>query len=79
MAAMMEQVIRQFLGIGGDEVQDEEQMVDLLESHLEEEMAEAEREGEEQRTQAQEQVCPWGTQGGTGMSLGVHREGQVCL
>jgi DNA replication protein DnaC len=57
MAVMMEHVIRQFLdsGAGGAEP-DEEQLVDLLENHLEEEMAQAESEGEAQRMFAQEQV-----------------------
>lgn len=54
MAAMMEQVIRQFLGSGASG--EEQQVVDLLESHLEEEMAQAESGGEAQRTLAQEQV-----------------------
>lgn len=56
----MEHVIRQFLGSnieGSLEDQDQEQLVDLLESHLEEEIAQVEEEGEEaQRAQAQEQV-----------------------
>lgn len=59
MALMMEQMIRQFLGSGVSSSQDEEQVVDLLESHLEEEMVQAEREGEAQRTLAQEQVGTW--------------------
>lgn len=57
---MMEHMIRQFLGSsieGTLEEQDEEQLVDLLESQLEEEMAQVEEEGEAQRAQAQEQVC----------------------
>ena len=59
MSAMMEQIIQQFLGssvegvVGGE---DEEQLIDLLENHVEEEMAQVEREREIQRTQAQEQV-----------------------
>lgn len=59
MEAMMEQVIRQFLSsnaegaVGGE---DEEQLIDLLESLLEEEMAQVDQEGEVQRAQDQEQV-----------------------
>lgn len=55
----MEQVIRQFLSsnaegaVGGE---DEEQLIDLLESLLEEEMAQVDQEGEVQRAQDQEQV-----------------------
>ena len=59
MAAMMERIIRQFLGTSFEAVADreeEEQLVDLLENHLEEEMAQAEREGQVQREQAQDQV-----------------------
>lgn len=59
MAAMMERIIRQFLGTSFEAVADreeEEQLVDLLENHVEEEMAQAEREGQVQRAQAQDQV-----------------------
>lgn len=58
---MMERIIRQFLGTSFESVADreeEEQLVDLLENHLEEEMAQAEREGQVQREQAQDQVHP---------------------
>ncbi len=58
----MEQVIHQMFGaslegMAGAE-QDEDRMVDLLESHLEEEMAQVEREREEEGEMeiAQEQV-----------------------
>ena len=58
MATMMEHILRQFLGSAYEGAgQDEDQLVDLLETHLEEEVAQAERDVETERTHAQEQVC----------------------
>ena len=61
MATMMEQVVHQMFGsslegVAGSE--DEDRLVDLLEGHLEEEMAQVEREREEEgeMEMAQEQV-----------------------
>ena len=61
MAAMMEQVINQMFGTsleGMARSEDEDRLVDLLEGHLEEEMAQVEREREEEgeMEMAQEQV-----------------------
>lgn len=56
VAAMMEHLIQQFLGVEIDEFEDEEQLVDMLEGHLEQEIAQVEREGEVQLALAQEQV-----------------------
>lgn len=52
----MEHLIQQYLDVGDAQAMEEDQVVDLLESHLEEEMAQVEREEEVRRTQAQEQM-----------------------
>ena len=59
VAAVMEEMIQQYLMSSGSvrDSADEEQLVDMLESHLEEEISQVERGGEEvERVQAQEQV-----------------------
>ncbi len=58
-AALLEQMIYQFVGAnaeGGGEGLSEEELVDLLENHMEEELAMIDRDGEVPRARAQDQV-----------------------